>query len=269
MKKLMIIFFGMILCWGCENDDFLYQGEEGGVSGIYFLKATSTSMDGTPLGYTDSVSYSFQNDNLSVTTKKITIPVKSLGMLSEEDRPFKVKVIGGNAVEGEDFVALPDEFIFPKKSAEAEAYVEIIRTTKLVTESRYVVVELVENDFFKLLLPQLKNISSSDTLKTNVFKISFTEKITEMDYYSFMGKDIFGNWSVKKFHMINEIGGWTLQDWLYWDVNYGKFAYVATLMRRELQALADGGNPFMDEENGEYMQLGDSYKVDYSKYESD
>lgn len=269
MKKLMIIFFGMILCWGCENDDFLYQGEEGGVSGIYFLKATSTSMDGTPLGYTDSVSYSFQNDNLSVTTKKITIPVKLLGMLSDEDRSFKVKVIGGNAVEGEDFVALPEEFIFPAKSAEAEAYVEIIRTPKLVTESRYVVVELVGNDFFKLLLPQLKNISSSDTLKTNIFKISFTEKLTEMDYYSIMGRGHFGKWSVKKFHKINEIAGWTLQDWLSWDVNYGKFAYVATVLRRELQALADAGKPFMDEENGEYMQLGDSYKVDYSKYESD
>lgn len=269
MKKLMIFLFGIILCWGCENDDFIYQGEKDGVSGIYFLKATAVSIDGTPLGYTDSVSYSFQNDLLDVTTKKISIPVKLLGMLSEEDRPFKVKVIGGNAVEGEDFVSLPEEFIFPKNSAEAEAYVEIIRTTKLVAESRYIVIELMENEHFKLLLPQLKNISSSDTLKTNIFKISFTEKITEMDYYSFMAKSYFGKWSVKKFHKINEIGGWTLQDWLYWDVNSGKFAYVATVLRRELQQLADQGNPFMDEENGEYMQLGNSYKVDYSKYESD
>lgn len=273
MKKFSIVLFAIFLFWGCENDDFLYQGEEGGVSGIYFLKVTSTSMDGTPQGYTDSISYSFQNDPLDVEIRRVKIPVQLFGMLSDQDRPFRLKVVGGTAVEGEDFLPLPEEYIFPAHEANTEAWVDIRRTSKLTKEYRYLVVELLENEHFKLLIPEIKNISSKDTLKTHIFKISFTEQITEMFYYQFFGSYYFGKWSVKKFHMINAISGWTLKQWQDAPrdptVANGKMPYIATLLRKQLQELADKGTPVMDEENGEYMQLGDAYKVNYSRYESD
>ncbi len=274
MKKFSIILLAILLCWGCENDDFLYQGEENGVSGIYFLKVVSTSIDGTPLGYTDSISYSFQNDPLEVQVHRVKIPVRLFGMLSDQDRPFRLKVIGGTAVEGEDFLPLPEEYIFPAQKAEAEAWVDIKRTPELTKEYRYLEVELLENEYFKLLMPEIKDISNKDTLKTHLFKISFTEQITEMYYYQDFGSYYFGKWSVKKFHMINAISGWTLKQWQdapWYDktVTTGKMPYIAALLRRQLQELADKGEPVEDEENGGYMQLGDSYKVDYSKYETD
>ena len=274
MKKFSIVLLAILLFWGCENDDFLYQGEEGGVSGLYFLKVTSTSIDGTPQGYTDSSSYSFQNDAWDVETHRVKIPVQLFGMLSDEDRPFRLKVVGGTAVEGEDFLPLPEKYIFPADKANTEAWVDIRRTPKLTKEHRYLVVELLENEHFKLLMPEIQDLSKRDTLKTNIFKISFTEQITEMLYYEYFGESYFGKWSVKKFHMINAISGWTLKQWqdaIWGDqpVTLGKMPYIATLLRRQLQEFADKGEPVMDEENAEYMQLGNSYKVDYSRYEID
>lgn len=272
MKKIMIFLFSLLCFGGCENGDFLYEGEEGDVSGIYFLKVTSTTPDGTPLGYTDSISYSFQNDPVEVETRKVKIPVQLFGMLSDQDRPFRLKVIGGDAVEGEDYLPLPQEYIFPAHQAEAEAYVEIKRTPKLTREYRYVVVELLENEYFKLLMPEINNVTTRDTLKTHIFKISFTEQISEMFRYTSIGTHYFGSWSVKKFHMINEISGWTLDDWNAYSgsvVTGGKMAYVAVMLRRQLQERADQNDPVTDEENGGYMQLGQNYQVDYSKYETE
>lgn len=267
-ESLFLILFALVNVT-CEKEPLLYKGEEDNSSGIYFYSVATFTPDGTPLSYRDSLTYSFQNDPLSKTQHVFNVPVRTLGYISDQDRKFKVKVIGGTAIEGVDFEVLQESYVVPAGESTASLPVVLNRTPVLTEKAITIDLQLVEYDSFKLLLPYLLNIGNNQQMDATKFRISFSELITEPSYYSSYGLDYFGDWSVKKFKILNDLMGWTVSDWRYagfsgFPVASGKFAYAATLFRTFLEeALAE--NKPIYEDDGSPMQLGSSYTVDYSK----
>lgn len=260
----VLLFLGI---WGCENDPQLYDGEDGNVAGIYFQYAAGT-INGKD-NWCDSILFSFQNVKQEVKEYPMPVPVKILGYVTDYPRTFKVKVCGGTAVEGEDFVPLAAEYTIPAGAVRAYFPVILKRTEKLQAKKISIELELVENENFHLLLPDY--LYAKDTLDATRLKIVYSEIISK-PFYWLSAQSYFGTFSVRKFNILNGIMGWTTTDWSSAGmdgstITMGKFNYAATLMREELQARADEGNPQYEEGEVTFMQLGRSYTVDYSRYD--
>ena len=174
MKQLIYILL-ILGIWGCENDRQLYDGEENDVSGIYFRYSSST-LNGVKV-WQDSLLFSFQNILPDVKEYTLRIPVKVLGFVADYPRPFKVRVCGGTAIEGEDFLALEEEYQFPAHAGEATFPVVVKRTDKLFKDKISIELELQENEVFRLLMPEIT--SFGDTLDATHFKVVFSEIITK------------------------------------------------------------------------------------------
>lgn len=269
MKRIYFLLILLGSLWSCENEALLYQGETNGKAGIYFFCPKQVSIGGTILSYIDSIEYSFVDSKLEDTAHQVAVPVKILGELADYDRSFQVKIAGGTAVEGKDFEPLKELYWVKANQVDGSVYVVLKRTPKLEEKAVNIVLELVENEYFDLLLPYLNNVSTKDTLDTRKFKVSFSDIIPMPGYYERQGKSsFFGEWSVKKFRMINEVLGWTYNDWLNAGfsgskVTRGKFAFVASRLQAILQAAADANEPIL-ENDGSFMQLVKDYVVDYS-----
>ena len=83
--------------------------------------------------------------------------------------------------------------------------------------------------------------------------------------------DYFGEWTPKKFVLINTVCGFTMSDWnsaggTGAKIIYGRCGFFATMVQKYLQEQADAGTPVLDSD-GKYMQLHPDYAVDYSRYE--
>lgn len=261
MKKLIYLLFAVVLLAGCENDARLYQGEPGGVSGIYFdLKSGNQ--------YVDSLEYSFQNDPLTVQVKEVPVIVKVFGTITDYPRTFRVKVAGGNAVEDEDYVALEEEYAIPAGTALIRLPLKLIRSKELLKKKKDIVLQLEENQYFELLMPEVKDVTSGKVLDATRYKVVYSELITMPIWWTITyAGTYFGNWSVNKFRMINDIMGWQTSDWSKNNgdpVAPGKYGYAAVMLQKELQQKADNKNPAYEDDGLTYMQLGPSYTVDYS-----
>lgn len=264
MKKLIYILFTVILLVGCENEAQLYQGEEGDVSGIYFLSKNGSQC-------TDSLEYSFQNDPLSVERKEIPLSILVFGNVKDYPRTFRIKVAGGSAVVGEDYEALHAEYTVPAGSAQIKFPLILIRSGKLLKEKTDVILQLEENEYFKLLVPVVVDQASGRELDATRFRVIFSELITQPQMWATMfASTYFGSWSVNKFRLINDIMGWRVSDWTNFSgpVKPGKFGYAATMLQMYLQEKADMNEPVYEDDGITYMQLGPAYNVDYSGLEA-
>lgn len=268
MKKTMIYIcclFGFLFFTACENDPMLYEGEPGGVAGIYFQMKTGN------VQCVDSLVYSFQNEPLSVEEHVIPIPVYILGEVKDYPRSFLVKVAGGTAIEGEDYVALEKEYVLPAHQPSTYLPLILKRSARLLKEQVDLVVELKENEHFKLLLPTVKDGVSGHELDATRFKVVYSELIELPIMWTITyASTYFGDWSVKKFRLINDMMGWQTADWSNFSgpVAPGKYGYAATLLQRYLQKQADKKDPVYEEDGKTYMQLGKAYNVDYSGLEN-
>ncbi|MBL1409430.1 DUF4843 domain-containing protein [Sphingobacterium faecale] len=274
-KKLLNILFliPFLTHISCEKSISLYEGEEGDVSGIYFYSVNGTNIAGIPTSYRDSIIYSFENDAQTVTTRIINVPVRTLGNTSDQDRPFKVKVSGGTAKEGIDYEPLLESYSIPAGKSSFNIPVRLKRTPLLSQKRLTIDFELVENQNFKLLLPELKNIGNNKTMIATKFRISFSEIIKESFYYSIFGPEYFGDWSVKKNKLLNELMGWKSSDWENAGasgapISLGRFPYAAEVLKGYLEDNLQANTPVYEEDGVTLMQLGPEYMVDYSNIQN-
>ena len=274
MKKSLIIgfmFSTALIFQGCEKDTMTYGGEPDGISGIYFLYGPNYTQYAGGLKvytYRDSIEYSFAKLAADIPESMVYLPVKVLGNLSTHDRTFKVKVTGGTAVEGVDYVPLEAEYILPANRPETLLPIRLIRTDKLKKEKIRMTVSLVENEHFKLLLPTKENGADGTELNATELKIIFSEFYAAPWDWDFFAVDYFGEFTVEKFEFINATLGWAPSDWDDGTVKAGMFGYAVRVVQEELQRRADNNDPVYEKDQVTFMQLADKYAVDYSKYEN-
>lgn len=265
MKKLLFIIIGYsLLLAGCgENEAIYYEGESDSTSGVYFAYYTGTTVEGSSVTY--HYSDTTRDNSLSSVTgeyARVRIPVRLFGNVSEEDRPFVVKVIGGTVEEGKDFT-LPEELIMPKGESSAYVTVSIKKTDELQDGIvRYITLGLEENQHFKAYIKE--RIVGNDTIDAQRITIRYSlvlEKPFSWDSYKYN----WGEYSPTKLNFMLSVMGWTYSQFLNKNLYYVSPS-VCLLTRMELQKRADEGNP-VREPDGSLMQLGSDYLVDYSAYE--
>lgn len=237
MKRLLLGIWVAFLFGACQQDLDTYSGEDF----IYF--------DGT----TDSVFFSYAYVDGSVQRDSLWVWIRASGAVTDYNREVRVKVTETNGVEGVDFMAVPESYTLEAGHTFVAALVELLRPAALKQEEKYLILELEENNDFKLMWP-------SQPLKTNMdkryskirYKIVFSEILNTppkgwSDTY-------FGIFSVKKLDkMCGELNMTRLQ---FNDASFinPRREYIATKMVRILNA-----KPEYEDDSVTLMKMGDMY----------
>ena len=90
---IMLLIMGLTAC--SEEEVNTYSADEG----IYFNQRIRV---GNIL--TDSTNFTFVYIEESQNEATVSIPVQLVGRATDEPRPVNIKVVGGSAKEGDDFV---------------------------------------------------------------------------------------------------------------------------------------------------------------------
>ena len=139
-----------------------------------------------------------------------------------------------------------------------------------------IVLRLQENEHFKCYLETYKNTNlytaKGEQISGVRYVFTFNEMYTQPNFWkNYAEKDYFGEWTAKKYQVVNQVCGLTPIDWQYanyygYKMQSARLPFFARTVRIYLQEQADAGNPVTDSD-GKYMQLAPNYEVDYSDYQ--
>ena len=277
MKWKIILFVSsltLVFC-ACEKQDIsVFTTDD---SGIYFQRVTSYIYNSTTEYYGDSVAYSFASAKASVKSVVLSATIRTMGKVVDYDRPFKVVVDqeGTTAIEGKHYEVNLDTVVVPAGKSTADVRVRFFRTDDMMEKAVRLAIRLEDNEYFKCYFPEYKNTNAYSATGVMIhgdeFVFSLSEMYTEPWYWSMFGDGFFGNWTPKKFLVVNSVCGLSAADWdnagyAGAKIQYGRFNFFTTTVQKYLQEQADAGTPELDSD-GSYMQLAPSYSVDYSRYE--
>ena len=277
MKWKIILFVSsltLVFC-ACEKQDIsVFTTND---SGIYFQRVTSYIYNSTTEYYGDSVAYSFASAKASVKSVVLSATIRTMGKVVDYDRPFKVVVDqeGTTAIEGKHYEVNLDTVVVPAGKSTAYVRVRFFRTDDMMEKAVRLAIRLEDNEYFKCYFPEYKNTNAYSATGVMIhgdeFVFSLSEMYTEPWYWSMFGDGFFGNWTPKKFLVVNSVCGLSAADWdnagyAGAKIQYGRFNFFTTTVQKYLQEQADAGTPELDSD-GSYMQLAPSYSVDYSRYE--
>lgn len=277
--KLRIILFALIsfpFLWSCDKKEIpVFASDD---AGIYFQRLTNAVYGSTTEYYGDSTDFSFAGTNAYYTSHVLYAPVLTMGKVVDYDRPFKVVVDmeETTAVEGKDFEIELDSLVIKAGTSKAEVPVRIIRTETLLEKTLKIVYRLQENEHFKCYLETYKNTNlytaKGEQISGVRYVFTFNEMYTQPNFWkNYAEKDYFGEWTAKKYQVVNQVCGLTPIDWRYanyygYKMQSARLPFFARTVRIYLQEQADAGNPVTDSD-GKYMQLAPNYEVDYSDYQ--
>ena len=115
----MLLIMGLTAC--SEEEVNTYSADEG----IYFNQRIRV---GNIL--TDSTNFTFVYIEESQNEATVSIPVQLVGRATDEPRPVNIKVVGGSAKEGDDFV-LPVNPVLPAGASSFNYEITLKRSTAL------------------------------------------------------------------------------------------------------------------------------------------
>lgn len=245
--------------------------------GVYFQYKSSYIYGTTIENYTDSLSYSFTSAAADATSIVLSVPVRTMGKVTDYDRPIKVVIDEENttAIAGVHYEENLDTLYIPAGESSVYARIKFLRAEDLLEKTVRVGLKLEANEYFGLYIDEYKNTNSytatGEMLDGTRFAFVVSETYTEPSYWTWFGGSYFGAWTAKKYVTLNNVMGWTASDWSRAGgtgakVVLGRFSFAATRFQEYLQEQADAGTPVIDVD-GTYMQLPEPYQVDYSKYE--
>ena len=242
---------------------------------VYFQKTGYVTSAGGE-GYSNSTSFSFVGYTEKMTSVTFAGEIRTMGKVRDYDRAVKVVVDEENTTMelGKDFEVDLDTVKVRAGKNITKVNVKFLRTMRLREEPVKLVLKLLPNEHFKVLEKYKSSNSYSASEDDVVDGSKFSFEIDEVyscpaSWYTLNANNYFGPWTATKFIYINATLGFELDDWTWINgagskITAGRMPYYAIKLQKILQAAADEGNPVYDED-GKFMQLGDSYRVDYSK----
>ena len=276
VKKSAFLPIAALAVTSCSHDELeLYSGTP---AAVFIQMVKSYDQYGNPIAYTQHAGpISFNNVNASITTSYTYFTVSLAGEVKDYDRPYKLIIDEENtdAIEGVDFDISENEFCIKAGKASDQVRVKIIRNERLTKGVLTAAFKLLPNEYFTLDIDHFKSTSNwnveGEILDASIYSISFSEIYTApSSWYQFSGS-FLGDFSVRKFNLLNTIMGWALSDWSNANaagskVTTAKMGYATTALRNRLIEEAKNGTPVL-EEDGTPMQLAGNYEIDYSLYE--
>ena len=170
---IMLLIMGLTAC--SEEEVNTYSADEG----IYFNQRIRV---GNIL--TDSTNFTFVYIEESQNEATVSIPVQLVGRATDEPRPVNIKVVGGNAKEGDDFV-LPVNPVLPAGASSFNYEITLKRSTALQEEAKTIELAIEENEYFRpIITHEITDIQSGTDVTTMRHKIEFSELFTERPFKS-------------------------------------------------------------------------------------
>ena len=159
-----MLIIGLTAC--SEEEINTYSADEG----IYFNQRIRV---GNIL--TDSTNFTFVYIEESQNEAIVSIPVQLVGKATDEPRPVNIKVVGGSAKEGDDFV-LPANPVLPAGASSFNYEITLKRSTALQEEAKTIEIAIEENEYFRpIITHEITDIQSGTDVSTMRHKIEFSE----------------------------------------------------------------------------------------------
>ncbi|WP_200976055.1 DUF4843 domain-containing protein [Echinicola sp. 20G] len=248
MKKLIqniYLLLAIVACWSCVEDELdTFQNEDS----IYF----SMSTEGTSVNPdTDSLFYSVGLVPQTFTDTIISIPVKVLGLVKDQERSFTVELSQGTtAQEGVDFEFVNDHVI-PAGEVSSNIDIRLIKTEEIAEDTVVLKLKLLSDDHFKTEMTTYIDRYGEAQLSHVDLDIYLTGVIQEPQYWF---EPYLGKFSAKKFFLMVDVLGF---DPLIYtgNVSLSQNQYFGIAMKRYLDEQKALGNTIYDEDGTE-MEMG-------------
>lgn len=246
-------------------------------AGIYFQDGVQTRFYINIDAYNDSTAFTFSECDDDVKDTVLTARIRTLGKVRDYDRKVKVVVDTENstAIEGKHFQVNFDTLYIKAGQSEAKVQVRFLRTPDLKEQQVRLMLKVEDNENFVVPFSSQKNTNvyydAGQQIRADGYVFEVNEFYSEPMLWTMFGSPV-GKWSISKQRLMTKMFELSAYDWSIagWQNGDGKvlmqrFVYFAVKMRIYLQEQADAGTPVIDDD-GSYMQLGDAYLVDYSKF---
>lgn len=240
MKRFLPVISAIWLLEACQQDLDTYSGE----NFAYFD------------GLQDSAYASFAYIETEQLTDTVLLWIKASGQVAGFDRRITMKVAETNGVENTDFMTLPEYYTLPAKSTICVASVILMRTEALKREERYLILELQENEDFKLMLPLENKKNSREQYSKIHYKILFSEIMVAPKRWN---NAYFATFSVKKLSVMCEKMKITRDK--FNDANYmllSRQRYIAKKMKQIFEDCKANGETIYEDDNVTEMTMGAS-----------
>lgn len=201
----------------------------------------------------DSTFFSYAYEDSRIVSDSIWVYVKTSGMVADHDRQVKVRVAETNGEAGVDFAPVAESITISAGRAFAAGWVELLRPEILKKEERFLVLELEENEDFRLMMPSVAVSSNSDKRYSKIrYKIVFSEIMSTPP--KGWSETFFGAFSVKKLDKICRELNMSRDS--FNDASYinPRREYIATKMKKILDT-----NPEFEDDGVTMMRMGDMY----------
>lgn len=205
----------------------------------------------------DSTYFSFAYVDVNKEVDSLYIMVRTGGEVKDYDRQVKVKIAETNATPDVDYKALADAYTISAGNTFGAILVELLRPEILKKEERYIILELEENDDFKLSYPAKVTSSKDKEYSAIRYKIYFSEIMIAPLKWS---DAEFGEFSMKKLDFM--CAEMNLTRDMFNDPEYmipSRQQYVAAKIVQILAEYSANDNPIYEDDNVTLMKMGDKY----------
>lgn len=197
-----------VIAWGYALSFLLVACEERVVhkyeseNSIYFFKGSEQY---NTFVQSDSLLYNFTVKENSRQRDTIYLRVLTAGFLSDLERPVRLVQVnyGGelDAVAGAHHVDLEDpevngQMVIPAGSVRASLPIILLRDPSLRSQEMRIVIELQENNHFKVVMPDLSR-----------FVVKITDMIMRPSNWDTLWQSYLGNWGPEKMRFLSDYVG--------------------------------------------------------------
>ncbi|WGQ10076.1 DUF4843 domain-containing protein [Pedobacter gandavensis] len=254
MKKNHIIIAVLLLSvafTACKKGLNTYEG----TAGIYFRLATLQFSNNPGR---DSTAISFSYAKAAVKDSLIAIPVQISGARSPEEREFKLTIDPKTrAIAGTHYEILNQRFVIPANGTEQYIFINVHRTTDMLSNNFLLVLNLEENEHFGTpMKDRLVNATTGKRLsfiKHTIWMNDILKKPAAwLDAYlgPFSRKKLFLLAEVAEIPNIGDLDNTGL-------TSIGKVQYYGTFLQRYLNDMRASGKTVY-EDDGKEMVMGPS-----------
>ena len=204
MKKLLYFIIGSLAFFACSEDEIRTYDAE---NFIYFSNRINPA-DGSAI-WDSMKEYNFFFE-MGVEERIFEIQVTAGGAIVDRDRVFRIGVESEGGVEGVDF-DVAREHIMPAGEIYAFIPITLYKTPELEGQTYSLIINLLPSDDFSLKLSPVFN--RTDTIDRTRMRLDYRAELSAPPFWT-QQKNMIGYFSVAKYNEINNLVGFTLEDWL-------------------------------------------------------
>jgi|GEM_PF-1511727 len=247
-QMITVAVMGILACLSsCKQDEV---EKYDATAQIYFYDENNGKLK-------DSTLLSFAQLEPSTTELTFEIPIRYIGALSSNDRPYSVRIVadGTTAVEGRDFVLFPEKYVVKGGQATAVLPVRLLSNPQLDSRILQIVLQLIPNDYFKTDF-QFTNIDLNE-IDLSTYRVLFSNMLMRPSWWDSSTELYLGDFSKRKLDLIEEVTAVSIKDLekARGEYNWDFIRSVARQTQIQINYSRSIGEEILDE-NGVPVNMG-------------